>query len=148
AAAGVQQGTAPSQAAATAIHWAFQEIGVPYSWGGGDDNGPTRGFAQGANTVGFDCSGLMLFVYHKAGVQLDHYTGSQWNVGPRFRSMSDVEPGDLLFFAYDPNDEQTIHHVALYIGNGKMIEAPYTGEVVRVSSAYRSDFIGATRPWA
>ena len=69
-------------------------------------------------------------------------------MGPRYRSMSDVKPGDLLFFAYNPSDESTIHHVGIYIGDGRMIEAPYTGEVVRVSSAYRSDFIGATRPWA
>jgi len=53
-----------------------------------------------------------------------------------------------MFFAYDTSDPSTIHHVAMYIGNGKMIEAPYTGEVVRVSSADRSDFIGGTRPWA
>ncbi|MCU1587880.1 MAG: hypothetical protein JWN31_1373, partial [Frankiales bacterium] len=55
---------------------------------------------------------------------------------------------DLMFFAYDTSNPSTIHHVALYIGNGKLIEAPYTGAVVRVASADRSDFIGATRPWA
>ena len=98
--------------------------------------------------MGFDCSGLTLFIYHKAGVQLDHWTGSQWHVGKRIDRMADVLPGDLLFFAYDPRDETTIHHVAIYIGKGKMIEAPYTGEVVRVSSANRPDFIGATRPWS
>jgi cell wall-associated NlpC family hydrolase len=147
AAAGLDDGTAPSDAARIAIHWAFQEIGVPYSWGGGDDNGPTEGFAQGAGTVGFDCSGLTMFIYHKAGIQLDHYTGSQWQVGQRITSMADLLPGDLMFFAYNTSDESTIHHVAIYIGKGKMIEAPYTGEVVRVSDANRPDFIGATRPW-
>ena len=147
-AAGTQSAKAPSDAAATAIHWAFQEIGVPYSWGGGDENGPTRGFAQGAGTVGFDCSGLTLFIYHKAGVHLDHYTGSQWDQGPHVASRADLEPGDLMFFATDTSNPATIHHVAIYIGNGKLIEAPYTGAVVRVASAERSDFIGATRPWA
>jgi cell wall-associated NlpC family hydrolase len=147
-ASGVQSGTAPSDAAATAIHWAFEEIGVPYAWGGGDENGPTRGFAQGANTVGFDCSGLTLFIYHKAGIRLDHYTGSQWDQGKRVSSRSDLQPGDLMFFAYDTSNPSTIHHVAIYIGNGKLIEAPYTGAVVRVASADRSDYIGATRPWA
>ncbi|MCW2543264.1 MAG: hypothetical protein JWM40_816 [Frankiales bacterium] len=147
-AAGTQSGTAPSDAAATAIHWAFEEIGVPYSWGGGDENGPTRGFAQGASTVGFDCSGLTLFIYHKAGIHLDHYTGSQWDRGPRVSSRADLQPGDLMFFAYDTSDPSTIHHVAIYIGNDKLIEAPYTGAVVRVASANRSDYIGATRPWA
>ena len=144
----VTVGHIPSNAAATAIHWAFQEIGVPYSWGGGDDSGPTRGFAQGANTVGFDCSGLTMFIYAHAGIQLDHYTGTQWNQGKRIWSRSDVVPGDLMFFATDTNDASTIHHVAIYIGNGQMIEAPFTGSVVRVSSADRGDFIGATRPWA
>ncbi len=147
AAAGLDDGTAPSDAARTAIHWAFEEIGVPYAWGGGDENGPTEGFAQGAGTVGFDCSGLTLFIYHKAGIHLDHYTGSQWQVGKRVWNRSDLLPGDLMFFAYDTSDERTIHHVAIYIGKGKMIEAPYTGEVVRVTSANRPDFIGATRPW-
>ena len=148
AAAGVRPGTAPSQAAATAMHWAFEEIGVPYSWGGGDENGPTYGFAQGAGTKGFDCSGLTLFAYAQAGIHLDHYTGSQWNQGQRISSRGDLEPGDLMFFAYDTSDSATIHHVSMYIGNGKMIEAPYTGEVVRVSSYGRSDFIGGVRPWS
>ncbi|MCU1599648.1 MAG: hypothetical protein JWO22_357, partial [Frankiales bacterium] len=144
----VTSGKAPSDAAATAMHWAFQEIGVPYSWGGGDENGPTYGFAQGAGTKGFDCSGLTLFAYAHAGIHLDHYTGSQWGQGRRISSRGDLQPGDLMFFAYDTSDTSTIHHVAMYIGNGKMIEAPYTGEVVRVTSYDRSDFIGGTRPWA
>ena len=139
---------APSDEARIAIHWAFEEIGVPYSWGGGDENGPSEGFAQGAGTVGFDCSGLTLFIYHKAGIRLDHWTGSQWHQGKRISSRSDLLPGDLMFFAYDTSNSDTIHHVSIYIGKGKMIEAPYTGEVVRVSPADRTDFIGATRPWA
>ena len=148
AAAGVHSGKAPSDAAATAIHWAFQEIGVPYSWGGGDENGPTYGFAQGAGTKGFDCSGLTLFAYAQAGIHLDHWTGSQYYQGKRISSRGALEPGDLMFFAYDTSDPSTIHHVSMYIGNGKMIEAPYTGEVVRVTSYGRGDFIGGTRPWA
>ncbi|MCW2601176.1 MAG: hypothetical protein JWM02_3005 [Frankiales bacterium] len=147
AAGHVTSGQAPSDAAATAIRWAFQEIGIPYSWGGGDENGPTRGFAQGANTVGFDCSGLTLFIYGKAGIHLLHYTGDQWNVGRRISSRADLQPGDLMFFADDTSNAATIHHVSIYIGNDKMIEAPQTGDVVKVSSAVRSDFIGGTRPW-
>lgn len=143
----VHSGKAPSDAAATAIHWAFEEIGVPYSWGGGDANGPTYGFAQGAGTKGFDCSGLTLFAYAQAGVRLDHYTGSQWDQGKRINSRSDLLPGDLMFFAYDTSNPDTIHHVSLYIGNGKMIHAPETGDVVKVSPYGRGDFIGGTRPW-
>lgn len=148
AATTVTSGTAPSDAAATAISWAFQEIGVPYSWGGGDQNGPTYGIAQGAGIKGFDCSGLTLFAYAHAGIRLDHWTGSQWKQGKRISSRADLQPGDLMFFATDTSDPSTIHHMSMYIGSGKMIEAPYTGEVVRVASYDRSDFIGATRPWA
>lgn len=148
AAANVRTGTPPSEAASVAIRWAFTQIGVPYSWGGGDENGPTYGFAQGAGTKGFDCSGLTLYAYAHAGIRLDHYSGSQWNQGKRISSRADVLPGDLMYFGYDPSDPSTIHHVALYIGNNQMIEAPYTGSVVRVGSSERDDFVGATRPWA
>ena len=148
AAARVSTGHIPSNAAKLAISAAFHEIGVPYSWGGGDESGPTRGFAQGANTVGFDCSGLTLYAYAKSGVHLDHYTGSQWNQGKRISSRRDLLPGDLMFFATDTSSPATIHHVAIYIGKNRMIEAPFTGEVVRVASANRDDFIGGTRPWA
>ena len=147
-AAKYQDVDAPSDQARIAIHWAFEEIGVPYSWGGGDENGPTYGFAQGAGTKGFDCSGLTLFAYAQAGIHLDHYSQSQYDQGERISSRSELLPGDLMFFATDTGNASTIHHVSIYIGKGKMIEAPYTGEVVRVASADRSDFIGATRPWA
>ena len=53
-----------------------------------------------------------------------------------------------MFFATDTSDSSTIHHVSIYLGNNKMLEAPYTGSVVRVASAERNDFIGGTRPWA
>jgi cell wall-associated NlpC family hydrolase len=147
-AADVPRSSAPSDAAGIAIRWAYEQIGIPYSWGGGDKNGPTRGFAQGANTVGFDCSGLTLFIYGKAGIHLDHWTGSQYYQGKRVATRAELQPGDLMFFADDTSNPATIHHVALYIGNDRLIEAPYTGEVVRVASANRSDFIGGTRPWA
>ncbi len=148
AAAAVQVGRSPSDAASTAIRWAMKQAGVPYSWGGGDESGPTRGFAQGANTVGFDCSGLTLFAYAKAGIRLEHWTGSQYYQGKRISSRKDLLPGDLMYFAYDTGDPSTIHHMSMYLGDGRMVEAPYTGEVVRVSPSSRTDFIGATRPWA
>jgi len=134
-----------SGAAAVAVGWAFREIGVPYSWGGGDATGPTGGFAQGADTVGFDCSGLTLFAWAHAGVALGHYTGSQWTAG-RHVAESDLQPGDLVFFATDTADPATIHHVGLYIGAGDMISAPHTGDVVRVASvAGFGGYIGAVR---
>ncbi|MFL6136360.1 MAG: NlpC/P60 family protein [Frankiaceae bacterium] len=136
-----------SGAGATAVRWAFKEIGIPYSWGGGDAAGPTYGVAQGTGILGFDCSGLTLFAYAHAGISLDHWTGSQWNAGPHV-SRDALLPGDLLFFATDTGNPATIHHVAIYIGDGMMIEAPETGLVVRVAPAFRSDYIGAVRPWS
>lgn len=117
---------APSgNAAATAVAWAQRELGKPYVWG-----------AAGPDT--FDCSGLVMYVYAKAGIYLPHYTGSQWQVG-RHVSRGDLQPGDLVFFGSD------LHHVGLYIGGGEMIEAPHTGAFVRVSSIDRPDYAGATR---
>lgn len=147
-AATVHRSVAPSDAARVAIDAAYNEVGIPYSWGGGDENGPTYGYAQGAGTKGFDCSGLTLYAYAHAGIHLDHYSGSQYDQGMRISSRSDLEPGDLMFFATDTGNSATIHHVSIYLGNNKMLEAPYTGSVVRVASASRDDFIGGTRPWA
>lgn len=56
------------------IRRAMSQLGVPYSWGGGNANGPSRGIDQGANTVGFDCSGLMLYAFAGVGIKLDHYS--------------------------------------------------------------------------
>lgn len=130
-----------------AVRWAMKELGVPYAWGGGDANGPTYGIGYGSTSYGFDCSGLTLFAYAHAGIYLDHWTGSQWNAG-RHVSRGELRPGDLLFFATDTSNPDTIHHVGIYIGNGRMIEAPYTGSYVRISNAFRPDYIGAVRPYA
>jgi cell wall-associated NlpC family hydrolase len=108
------------------VQWAYRELGKPYQWGAA---GPTS----------FDCSGLTQYVWGKAGVYLDHYTGSQWNEGQHV-DRSQLQPGDLVFFGSD------LHHVGLYVGDSKMIEAPYTGANVRVSYAFRSDYAGAVRP--
>ncbi|MFL6056754.1 MAG: NlpC/P60 family protein [Actinoallomurus sp.] len=132
-----------SVAASAALKW----LGTPYSWGGGNETGPTRGIAQGAGTVGFDCSGLVTYAWAKAGVRLVHYATAQYNAGPH-PSRSDLRPGDLVFFAHDPANPSTIHHVGIYIGNGQMVEAPFTGARVRISPAFRPDYAGATRPIA
>jgi cell wall-associated NlpC family hydrolase len=118
--------------ASTAVAWAYREIGKPYVWG-----------AAGPNS--FDCSGLAMYVWAKAGVYLEHFTGDQWNEGTHV-SRSQLEPGDLVFFAYNTSDPSTIHHVGIYIGGGEMIDAPYTGVDVRKDPAFRSDYIGAVRP--
>lgn len=138
-------GVAPAGSAArVAVAWALREIGVPYSWGGGTASGPSLGVAQGAATEGFDCSGLTAFAYARAGVHLDHWTGSQWTAGLHV-DRADLQPGDLVFYAYDVTDPATIHHVGLYVGDGQMVEAPHTGGVVQVSSVDRAGYAGAVR---
>jgi cell wall-associated NlpC family hydrolase len=121
-----------SGGANTAVAWAYRELGKPYVWA-----------AAGPNT--FDCSGLTQYVWAKAGVYLGHYTGDQWNEGTHV-DRSQLEPGDLVFFAYNTSSPSTIHHVGIYVGGGQMIDAPYTGVNVRKESAFRSDYIGAVRP--
>jgi peptidoglycan DL-endopeptidase RipA len=115
------------QASEYVIRRAMSQLGVPYSWGGGNANGPSRGIDGGANTVGFDCSGLMLYAFAGVGIKLDHYSGSQYNAGRKIPS-SQMRRGDLIF--YGPNASQ---HEAMYLGNGQMLEAPYTGSTVKVS---------------
>jgi cell wall-associated NlpC family hydrolase len=117
---------APSDRAQVAVEAALAQVGKPYQWG-----------AAGPDS--FDCSGLTMWSWAQAGVALPHNSASQYAATTRV-SQSDWQPGDLLF-AGSP-----IHHVGMYIGNGQMVEAPYTGASVRVVSAYRSDYVGAGRP--
>jgi cell wall-associated NlpC family hydrolase len=124
--------SADTENAAVAV--AYQQLGKPYVWG-----------AEGPDS--YDCSGLTMYSYAQVGVHMDHWTGYQWNEGIHIAS-GDARPGDLFFFATDTSNPDTIHHVGMYVGNGQMIEAPYTGANVRVSSAYRSDLIGVVRPFA
>jgi peptidoglycan DL-endopeptidase RipA len=115
------------QATEYVIKRGMSQLGVPYSWGGGNAAGPARGIDSGAGTVGFDCSGLMLYMFAGVGIKLDHYSGSQYNAGRKVPS-SQMRRGDMIF--YGPNASQ---HVAMYLGDGQMLEAPYTGSVVKVS---------------
>ncbi|MEU7764742.1 NlpC/P60 family protein [Nocardia sp. NPDC049190] len=114
---------------------AMSQLGVTYAWGGGDEDGPTLGIRDGGvadshgdyNKVGFDCSGLMIYAFAGIGVSLPHYSGYQYNAGTRV-PVDQRERGDMLFWG--PNGSQ---HVALYLGDGKMVEAPESGDVVKVS---------------
>ena len=115
------------QASEYVIKRAGSQMGVPYSWGGGNASGASRGIDQGANTVGFDCSGLMLYAFAGVGIKLDHYSGSQYNAGRKIPSAQ-MRRGDLIF--YGPNASQ---HEAMYLGDGMMLEAPFTGSQVKVS---------------
>ena len=115
------------QASEYVIRRAGSQMGVPYSWGGGNAAGPSRGIDRGANTVGFDCSGLILYAFAGVGIKLPHYSGSQYKMGRQIPS-SQMRRGDVIF--YGPGGSQ---HVTLYLGNGQMLEAPYTGSHVKIS---------------
>jgi cell wall-associated NlpC family hydrolase len=120
---------------AQAVRIALQFLGVPYRWGGADP------------ISGFDCSGLALYVYAQLGVRLDHYTGSQFEQGRRLLPW-ELQPGDLVFFHQSSRGPQ---HEGIYIGGGRFVQAPQTGDVVKISSlsepAYSAGFVGAVRPW-
>ena len=128
---GINNGRIPRvygrQASEYVIRRAGSQMGVPYSWGGGNAAGPSRGIDRGAGTVGFDCSGLILYAFAGVGIKLPHYSGSQYKMGRQIPS-SQMRRGDVIF--YGPGGSQ---HVTLYLGNGQMLEAPYTGSHVKIS---------------
>jgi cell wall-associated NlpC family hydrolase len=116
-----------------AANWALTQLGKPYQWG-----------AAGPGT--YDCSGLTMMAWAHAGVSLLHYTGYQWEEGPHV-PLDRLQRGDLLFYATNNSDPATIHHVGIYIGNGMMVDAPFTGADVRIDSIYQPGIpIGAVRP--
>ena len=115
------------QASEYVIQRAGSQIGVPYSWGGGNAAGKSVGIDSGSNTVGFDCSGLILYAFAGVGIKLPHYSGAQYDMGRKIPS-SQMRRGDVIF--YGPGGSQ---HVTLYLGNNQMLEAPFTGSHVKVS---------------
>jgi cell wall-associated NlpC family hydrolase len=121
---------------------AMQWLGTPYSWGGGNSSGPTWGTG---GPVGFDCSGLALWAWAQVGVSLPHYSGYQYRSGVHI-SRGNLMPGDLVFWAYNTADPGSIHHVAVYIGGGRIVQAPQTGDVVKISYMWSNGYIGASRP--
>lgn len=134
---GEQQGVVDG--AADPVNAAQGVLGTPYSWGGGTPSGPTKGFGRGANTVGFDCSSLVQYAWAKAGVTLPRTTYSQIKTGRAVSANARDQwlPGDLMF--------PSTGHVQMYIGNGKVIEAPRTGGRVQIVPA-RSSYIAVRRP--
>jgi cell wall-associated NlpC family hydrolase len=101
----------PGAGHAAAASIALRYLGVPYLWGG-------------SSPAGFDCSGLVMYVYAQLGISLPHYTVAQWNASD---AISSPEPGDLVFF-------NNLGHVGIYIGGGRFVDAPHTGSVVRIDS--------------
>jgi NlpC/P60 family len=120
---------------AKAVQVAMRYLGVPYVWGGDDP------------LTGFDCSGLTMYVYAQLGIQLTHYTGSQFYEGVRVPRWA-LQPGDLVFFEPTARGPQ---HEGMYVGGGQFIHAPHTGDVVKISSlsepGYAFGFVGAVRPF-
>jgi cell wall-associated NlpC family hydrolase len=113
--------------AGVAVQTALDQLGDSYSWGAA---GPSR----------FDCSGLTMYAWGKAGVSLSHSSAAQAGEGRRV-SRANLMPGDLVFFG------SPIHHVGMYIGNGKMVHAPNPSKPVQVNDIdYMSGYSGAVRP--
>ena len=107
-------------------------MGVPYSWGGGKPNGPSLGIDSGARTVGFDCSGFTQFAFAGVGVLIPKYSGDQYNTGRKV-PQSQAKRGDLLFWG--PGGSQ---HVAIFLGNGQMLESSGSAGKVTVSPLRRA----------
>lgn len=136
------------QAADRAMQW----IGTMYAWAGGNANGPTRGVCAGdgayndCNVIGFDCSGLVLYAWGPYR-GMDHYAATQYSqAGSYHPSFNALAPGDLVFWSYS-GSQWDIHHVAVYIGGGQIVEAPQSGVRVRIASLYEYGTpYGATRP--
>ncbi|MFI1768966.1 NlpC/P60 family protein [Streptomyces sp. NPDC020800] len=137
------------------LNAAVSQRGVPYSWGGGNADGPSYGSCcsisgkSGASIKGFDCSGLTTYAYAKAGVQLPRTAAAQAGMGRRIPASLGtgvLRPGDLVFYAYAPGRDSTIFHVGIYMGGGQMINAPRPGAVVRLDAVNAmSGYAGGAR---
>jgi cell wall-associated NlpC family hydrolase len=145
---GASNPDSPASAATTSIQkhvvaYATKQLGVPYEFGG---HSPA---------TGFDCSGLAMCAYATVGIKLAHYTVDQWNFGRRLLKSDKLLPGDLVFFGAPgtrPGSGGEPSHVGIYVGGGRMIDAPHTGAEVRYDEHWQPNFgtdvyMGATRPW-
>jgi cell wall-associated NlpC family hydrolase len=116
-------GSGHPQAATIALRY----LGVPYLWGGASP------------ATGFDCSGLVMYVYAQLGISLPHYAAAQYQLGAPV-GRDQLAPGDLVFF-------DALDHVGIYIGGGQFVHAPQTGDVVKITplSDFGSSYVGARR---
>jgi cell wall-associated NlpC family hydrolase len=137
----VTTGQVPNQLVASVIAFARSQLGKPYLWGG---TGPDA----------YDCSGLVMMAYRAAGISIPRTSQQQWTWGPQIPA-SQVQPGDLVFFAGSDGTTSAPGHVGLVIGKHTMIEAYATGFPIRISSfgsagaaAGDGNPVGFTRPWA
>jgi cell wall-associated NlpC family hydrolase len=135
-----------------AVRRAERWLGTPYSWAGGNADGPTLGVCAGdgafndCHVVGFDCSGLVMYAW--AQYPFVHYAATQFLQASYHPSTSNLMPGDLVFYRYDGSVDG-IHHVAIYIGGGQIVQAPESGDVIKISSMYEpGQPFGFSRPLA
>jgi peptidoglycan DL-endopeptidase CwlO len=119
----IPAGPGHPQAATIALRY----LGIPYLWGGASP------------ATGFDCSGLVMYVYAQLGISLPHYAAAQYQLGAAV-DRSQLQPGDLVFF-------DALDHVGIYIGNGQFVHAPQTGDVVKITalSDFGDGYVGARR---
>ena len=119
----IPAGPGHPQAATIALRY----LGVPYLWGGASP------------ATGFDCSGLVMYVYAQLGMSLPHYAAAQYQLGTPV-AQSQLQPGDLVFF-------DALDHVGIYIGNGQFVHAPQTGDVVKITalSDFGDGYVGERR---
>ncbi|HEX3455316.1 MAG TPA: NlpC/P60 family protein [Gaiellaceae bacterium] len=118
----------PSGGNTQVVSIAMQYLGIPYHWGGASPQ------------TGFDCSGLVMYVFAQVGISLPHFAAAQYHYGTAV-ARDQLEPGDLVFF-------DNLNHVGIYVGNGEFIHAPHTGDVVRITSMsgwYDEHYVGARR---
>jgi NlpC/P60 family/Putative peptidoglycan binding domain len=126
---------APGSPAAVAVRFALAQLGKPYEWG-----------ADGPGS--YDCSGLVQTAYRAAGVHLPRVSREQYGAG-QLVSLTQLRAGDLLFYASDTSNRRTIYHVGIYLGAGRMVEAPNRSAPVRIASIWRPGLLArATRPAA
>ncbi|WP_344134329.1 C40 family peptidase [Luedemannella flava] len=128
---GANNGYQAGPKAISAVQFALRQVGKPYVWA-----------AEGPNA--YDCSGLTYAAYGSVGISIPRVSYNQY-AGLQKVQLSQLLPGDLLFFSTDPNNWRKIHHVAMYIGNGKMVHAPTFGDHVRVAPIWWSEYYGAAR---
>lgn len=123
---------APGPVAQLAVQVALDQVGTPYLWGGEEPGG-------------FDCSGLVQYAYAAAGLALPRVAQDQYDAGPALPAAATLAAGDLLFFGTGPS---AVDHVGVYLGDGRMVDAPHSGALVRVEPVDLTapSFVGATRP--
>ena len=140
---------------------ALSQLGVPYAWGGGNAAGPTRGISDGGGPAdragdsaktGFDCSGLMVYAFAGIGITVPHQTQAIWaRFGPPITDHNLIQPGDMIMLSAN-GTPTAVDHVGLYLGNGRVLDAPESGTTVRIepniwaNPYWSAHFIGALRP--